>query len=90
MKKREFAVKLLALMNKFAEASETERKKLGKDIAAFFKKNFRFDDGGDAFTDADFREIDFVFELGEYSKAAFPEDDFFRGKLSLELLIKKK
>ena len=89
MNKKEFTRKLLDLLTKFDAASEAQRKKLGKEIAAFFKKNYRFTDGSDAFTDPDFKEITFVLELNDYNKTYFPEENFLIGKRKLELLLKK-
>lgn len=81
---------MLKLLTEFQNAPETQRKKLGKNIADFFKKNETLDNGKIALNDADLRVVGFAAELNDYRKETFSEDDLEVAKSVLNKVIRKR
>ncbi len=89
MNKKEFAQQMLKLLTEFQNAAEPQRKKLGKNIAEFFRRYERFDNGVIALNDADLEYVGFAAELNDYRKETFSEDDLVVAKSVLEKIVKK-
>ena len=90
MNKKEFAEKMLKLLTEFQDAPEADRKRLGKTIANFFKKNEELDNGKAALNDRDLQVVGFAAELDDYRKEIFSEDDLAVAKSALQRFLKRK
>ncbi|MBI4152687.1 hypothetical protein HY495_03175 [Candidatus Woesearchaeota archaeon] len=88
MNKKEFAEKMLTFLTEFQSAPENDRKKLGKNIADFFKKNEQLDNGKVALNDHDLQVVGFAAELNDYRKETFSEDDLAVGISVLKKIVK--
>ncbi len=90
MNKKEFAQQMLKLLTEFQTADEPVRKRLGKNIADFFRRNEKLDDRVVALNDPDLQYVGFAAELNDYRKETFSEDDLVVAKSVLEKIVKKK
>lgn len=90
MNKKEFAQQMLKLLTEFQNADEPVRKRLGKTIAEFFRRNERLDNNVIALNDPDFEYVGFAAELTDYRKETFSEDDLEVAKSVLGKVIKSK
>ncbi len=90
MNKKEFAQQMLKLLTEFQNADEPVRKRLGKNIAGFFRRNERLDNNIVALNDADLEYVGFAAELADYRKETFSEDDLEVAKSVLGRIVRKK